>query len=205
MNGPCALVLAAGYGRRFGEQAGEGTNKLLAPCVGLDGSRRALLEQALVNFGRWRGERLLVVRQGSDRLAELGALGARHGFECLIVASAGMGDSLSAAVRATPNASGWLVALGDMPWVRPETLLQVAARITADQACVPVYQGRRGHPVGFGRGYAGGLAALQGDQGGRRLLEQGQVTLLEVDDPGVLQDVDVPGDLAQRLNHLPNP
>jgi molybdenum cofactor cytidylyltransferase len=87
------------------------------------------------------------------------------------------------------------VALGDMPWVRPDTLLQVAASITPDRASVPTYQGTRGHPVGFGVAYGSGLSALQGDQGGRLLLREGRVTWLEVDDPGILRDVDVPHDL----------
>jgi molybdenum cofactor cytidylyltransferase len=186
------VVLAAGHGRRFAEAASAGANKLLASCLGWDGVERPVLEHTLRAFSAWRGERVLVVREGCQALIDLGT---RHGFEIVFVASAGMGDSLGAAVRARPKADGWLVTLGDMPWVRPATLAQVAAGLVAQTACVPVYQGRWGHPVGFGSSFARPLAALQGDQGGRRLLQGGKVILVEVDDPGVLRDVDVPGDL----------
>lgn len=192
MSRPCAIVLAAGFGRRYA-QAGGG-DKLMASCIGLDGVERPVLEQALLAFEGWAGERVLVVREGA---AASQALGARYGFDVQVIATAGMGDSLSAAVRARRDASGWLVALGDMPWVQPYTLAQVGAAMTADQACVPVYAGQWGHPVGFGARYGEALAALSGDQGGRRLLQAGQVLEVEVDDPGIVRDVDVPEHLAQ--------
>lgn len=192
MSHPCAILLGAGFGRRYAQATG--ADKLMAPCIGLDGIKRPVLEQSLLAFQGWAGERLLVVREGSPALQ---ALGDRHGFDIQTIATAGMGDSLGAAVRARPDACGWLVALGDMPWVRPETLAYVAAAMTPDQACVPVYAGRRGHPVGFGACYGKALAALSGDQGGRRLLQEGLVRELSVDDPGIVRDVDVPEDLAR--------
>jgi molybdenum cofactor cytidylyltransferase len=164
----------------------------MASCTGLDGLERPVLEHSLRAFDAWRGERVLVVRPGCEALVELGL---RHGFKPLLVGSAGMGDSLSAAVRARPGVGGWLITLGDMPWVRPETLVQVAACLGSDKACVPVYQGQWGHPVGFGAGYGRALGQLRGDQGARALLREGRVSVLAVDDPGVLRDVDLPTDL----------
>lgn len=196
MNRPCAVVLAAGYGRRFAEQAKHETNKLLAPCIGLDGSERAVLAHSLSALGQWPGMRLLVLRQGSERLGEMTALGVRYGFDTLVVPSNGMGDSLSAAVRATSTAAGWLIALGDMPWISARTHSRVADAMTAGHAVVPLYQGKRGHPVGFDAAYAQALMALSADHGGRGVLGQGRVTPIEVDDPGVLRDVDLPEDLA---------
>jgi len=196
MSEPCAVVLAAGYGRRFAAQAGRQANKLLAPCSGLNGVERPVLAHSLLAFDQWRGERLLVMRLGSPGQGEMTALADRYGFDTLVVPSAGMGESLSAAIRARSQAAGWLVALGDMPWIRPQTHTRLAEAMTAGHAVVPRYQGKRGHPVCFDKAYADELMALNGDQGGRRLLEQGCVTLVEVDDPGVLRDVDLPGDLA---------
>ena len=43
----------------------------------------------------------------------------------------GMGDSLSAAVRATADAPGWLVLPADLPLVSPQTLLKVADALHA--------------------------------------------------------------------------
>jgi molybdenum cofactor cytidylyltransferase len=44
-----------------------------------------------------------------------------------------------------------------------------------------------------------GLLALGGDEGARRLLKLHPVTEVEVDDPGIFQDVDLPADLRGRV------
>ena len=44
-------------------------------------------------------------------------------------AQEGMGASLACGVMASPDASGWIVALADMPWIRPATIQSVAAAL----------------------------------------------------------------------------
>jgi len=111
-----------------------------------------------------------------------------------------MGVSLAAGVRATPiDAAGWVVALGDMPWIAPDTVRRVA-RAIRDGAPVaaPRYRGSRGHPVGFAAGLRADLLRLQGDRGARDILgrESARLVQIDCDDPGVLKDVDTPADLA---------
>ena len=69
---------------------------------------------------------------------------------------------------------------------------------------VPVYQGKRGHPVGFSSLFRQALLSLQGDVGAREILRQhaDEITYLECDDPGVLFDVDVPEDLPPRWSNM---
>jgi len=57
----------------------------------------------------------------------------------------------------------------------------------------------RGHPVGFGAMHGEALAALDGDLGARELIASASdaVTKLDVDDPGILADVDTPDDLIR--------
>jgi molybdenum cofactor cytidylyltransferase len=64
---------------------------------------------------------------------------------------------------------------------------------------VPTFAGRRGHPVGFDGRFREHLLALSGDAGARAVLAtQGSaVYQLEVDDPGVVQDVDTQADAAR--------
>ena len=63
---------------------------------------------------------------------------------------------------------------------------------------VRALRGKRGHPVGFARKYGALLAALTGDEGARSVIaaRQWALQLVDVDDPGVLRDVDQPSDLA---------
>lgn len=118
----------------------------------------------------------------------------------------GMGDSIAAAVRATAGAPGWLVLPGDLPLVLPETLRSIAGALADCAVAVPLYQGERGHPVGFAAECQPGLLALTGEQGAasvvRQQAQQGRVRWVEVDDAGTVTDVDTVQDLeraAQRL------
>lgn len=113
----------------------------------------------------------------------------------------GMGDSIAAAVRATAQASGWLVLPGDLPLVRPETLRALAQALAHGAVTVPFFGGVRGHPVGFGSGCLPALLALSGEHGAagvvRKMAEQGLVQNLAVDDEGTVTDIDTLEDLAR--------
>jgi molybdenum cofactor cytidylyltransferase len=106
-----------------------------------------------------------------------------------------MGTSLACGVRAAATAEGWVIALADMPFIQPATISGVA-RLLADGALLaaPVYQGRRGHPVGFRRELREALTALDGDRGGQALLTRytDQLCGWPVTDAGILLDVDTP-------------
>jgi molybdenum cofactor cytidylyltransferase len=189
----CAIVLAAGQGSRYRHIAGAHRNKLLAQCAGRDGVERAVLEQVLVSVSAVVDKIVLLTRPEYSSVAELGL---RFGCEVVVLDSPGMGDSIAAAVSAEPDHRGWLVVLGDMPFIHSDTLKSVADSIAADAISVPVHQGRYGHPVGFGRGFGPSLMTLAGEKGAKRLFQGAAVKELAVDDAGVLWDVDVPSALV---------
>jgi len=186
----CGVLLAAGAARRFG------SNKLLHP---LDGGMPLALA-ALANLRSAVPRVIAVVRPRQTQLVQrLNAAGATV-IECAH-AEDGMGESLACGVKAAGDAAGWIVALADMPFIRPDSIAKVAAALAAGAAiAAPAYQGRRGHPVGLDHAYRRQLEALRGDAGARALLEQNRdsVTLIDVDDPGVCRDIDTPDDLRQN-------
>jgi CTP:molybdopterin cytidylyltransferase MocA len=109
--------------------------------------------------------------------------------------------SLRTGLMGSAYASGWVIALGDMPWVQPSTVaaLREALELGAEIA-VPRYHGARGNPVGFSRRYWHELIALQGDEGARSLLQRHitSITWVDVEDEGILRDVDLPADALQN-------
>jgi len=114
-------------------------------------------------------------------------------------AAQGMGASLAWGVARSRQADGWLIALADMPWIRPETFRAVAETVTGPNViAAPVYRGSRGHPVAFGRDHGRALMALSGDEGARRLLAgfSREVILLPSEDSGVVRDIDLPEGIA---------
>jgi molybdenum cofactor cytidylyltransferase len=140
---------------------------------------------------------IAVVRSAASPLAEkLKAEGLRI-VECPDAAE-GMGRTLAAGVAASRDAAGWVIALADMPFLQPATIVAVADRVRGGDAIVaPVYHGERGHPVGFAARFRAELETFRGDEGARSLLraQKDQIRLLEVQDAGVVRDVDTPRDL----------
>ncbi|MCX7140057.1 MAG: nucleotidyltransferase family protein [Proteobacteria bacterium] len=183
----CGILLAAGASKRFG------ADKLLHPLTG--GTPIALA--ALANLRAAVPHVIAVVRPGTPLLAKrLSEAGAT----VVLCANAeeGMGASLAAAVSASGNVTAWIVALADMPYIRPGSIKKIADAVAAGAAiAAPAYRGERGHPVGLSSQFRAQLEALRGDEGARSLLKlnSGLVRLVEVDDPGVCRDIDTPADL----------
>jgi molybdenum cofactor cytidylyltransferase len=144
---------------------------------------------------------LAVVRPGSDELAA--SLGAA-GCEMVICENAaeGMGASLACAARAAGEVDAYIVALADMPFVRPSTIAAVRDALAGGAPLVaPYFRARRGHPVGIAGKFAADLTALTGDEGAKKLLAAHERALVKipVGDPGVIRDIDRPEDLAPPL------
>jgi molybdenum cofactor cytidylyltransferase len=143
-------------------------------------------------------ETIAVVRATDVALGALLRGAAARVIECPDAAS-GMGHSLGCAINASRDADGWVIALADMPWVRASTIAALAESLRDGAPMVaPACGGRRGNPVGFSADYADALANLQGDRGARDLVERAgaALRLLEVDDAGVLRDIDRAADIA---------
>jgi molybdenum cofactor cytidylyltransferase len=118
-------------------------------------------------------------------------------------AAEGMGASLACAVRAAGRAEGYLVALADMPFVRTASIAAVRDALAAGAPlAAPYWRARRGHPVGISGEFFDQLLACGGDEGAKGLLRENETRLVKipVGDPGILRDIDTPGDLAPPLN-----
>ena len=112
------------------------------------------------------------------------------------LASLGMGHSIAAGVAARADSPGWLLLPGDMPMVRPATMLAVAAALENHPVAYAQHLGRQGHPVGFAAELYSELMMLSGDEGARRIVARYPAIGVDVDDPGALLDLDTEADLA---------
>jgi len=182
------VLLAAGSSRRFG------SDKRLHPLA--DGTPMALASAR--HLAAVCARTIVVIRTDDTELA---ALLAADKLETVVCAAAGqgMGHSLSCAIAASADADGWLVALADMPYIKPASFRCVIAALDKGATLArPVYEGQMGHPVGFAATHFAALLALTGDQGGRAILEADPAALVAcpVNDPGVLKDVDRPAQVG---------
>jgi len=183
------ILLAAGRGKRFDPSGVQ--NKLLQRLPQGEAVVAASARHLLAVLPRV----LAVVRSADDEVA---TLLRQTGCEVLVcdAADQGMAASLTLALQASRDAAGWLIALGDMPFVQPETMRALLATVgRGARIAAPSYLGRRGNPVAFSAYHLPLLLALQGDQGARAILKDHAVSELVVDDAGVIRDIDTPADL----------
>lgn len=189
------ILLAAGSASRFG------SDKLLHPLV--TGVPIALTSAR--NLKAVLPHSIAVVRPGAD---ELSALLVAEGFQVVVCANAeeGMGASLACAVQAAGDTvgetAGYMIALADMPFIRPSSIIAVRdSLLNGVHLVAPYFRARRGHPVGIGGRYRKELLAASGDEGAKKLLElhAAELVKIPVGDPGVLRDIDTPIDLTPPL------
>lgn len=185
------LLLAAGSATRFGSDK---LSHRLPHGV-------AMAVQAARHLRSGLARVVAVVKPGTEGLAlQL----KNEGCEVVVCANAaeGMGASLACAARAAGKAEGYLVALADMPFVRPTSVAAVRdALASGAPLAAPYFRARRGHPVGISGAFFHLLLACRGDEGARALLQQNEQRLVKVPvgDPGVIRDIDTPDDLAPPL------
>jgi molybdenum cofactor cytidylyltransferase len=188
------VLLAAGESSRFRDG-----NKLLARVDGEPIVRRAartLVESDCTPL-------FVVVGHEAERVRE-----ALSGLPFETVANdeyaRGQATSVRAAVEALSDrddpVGAAVFALGDMPFVAPESVRRLVAVYRAGRAtaAAAAHDGERGNPVLFDARYFGRLADVEGDVGGRELLRSGDdAVLVETGDPGVRADVDTVADLRE--------
>lgn len=104
----------------------------------------------------------------------------------------GMSRSLIAGVTATIDADGWMIGLGDMPYVASDTIVKLRDNLRQSNIVMPRYRQQWGNPVGFGCLFKDELLALQGDRGGKSIIQQHsrRLTILDTQDQGVVFDLD---------------
>ena len=116
----------------------------------------------------------------------------------------GMGGSLALAARRARElkAAGLVMLLGDMPFVTPQIIAQVAqaAEAAPAGAAAGSVNGKRSHPVAFTSLHFGELCGLGGDKGARDVLARldKKLALVEVV-PETRIDIDRPEDLSRAL------
>ena len=184
-----AILLAAGAGTRFGGA------KLLHPLE--DGV--AIAAHAARNLtAAGIADIIAVLRPGDFPLADILEQEGCYVAFCKDAAR-GMGHSLAHGVATARESEAWIVALADMPRVKPQTIISIRNALESGATiAAPVCRGERGHPVGFAVKLRDELLLLSGDAGARSVLERhaDKITLVECDDEGIAFDVDHRSDVA---------
>ncbi len=183
------IVLAAGYSRRFGVEK---------TLISIDALPMAIksalsLKSVVKNI-------LMIVNENNIALQKIAD---KYEIKYIInktEANSGIGSSLSLAVKSSLQAEGWMFCLGDMPFIKTCTYKMVLKALNeghADSIVIPRFNGKSGHPVGFGKSFQKLLMRKTGDTGARTIIKgySGNIIHIETDDSGVISDIDTQSDL----------
>jgi molybdenum cofactor cytidylyltransferase len=149
---------------------------------------------------------IVVARPDDLALAEeVARLGAKIRVVLNPHADQGQLSSLLAGLNAAdhPGVHGLLVTPVDAPFVREDTVARLLATFDARKA--PLVRatcgGRHGHPVIFGRAVFDALRQADPSVGARAVVQAhaSEAIDVEVDDAGVLHDIDGPDDYARLV------
>ena len=190
-----AVILAAGESRRMG------TQKLLLPFG------EATVVEAVVRTALASMVDRAVAVVGADGEAVRARLEPR-GADIAVNARFAEGKltSIQAGLRALPpDAEAAVVMLGDQPFLPPAVVDLVIRgyRVSGRGIVIPVFRGRRGHPVLVDLKYRDEVLAFDPADGLRRLLRThpDDIAEVETDDPNILRDLDTPEDYAGLKKH----
>jgi molybdenum cofactor cytidylyltransferase len=178
-----AVVLAAGEARRFGAQ------KLLMP---FDDS--TVIGSVIAGLAA-AGAAPIIVVVGRDAEEIAAAVGKRAQVVRNPDPARGMLSSIQTGVAALPaEVSRFLIALGDQPRLRPADVVAVLAaqQESGRGLAIPVYDGRRGHPIVVSRVYRRAILELGAQQTLRDLVRARHYDCVEVvcDSDAVVSDID---------------
>lgn len=192
---PCAagiLIIAAGYGRRFTAAGGQG-DKLLARFNVASGQKSTVFARALQSACDSGLPVTVVTRPAQQRIRQQCAAA---NIPVVLVENTRMGESIAAGVRATAEWAGWIIHLGDMPFLSATVFKRIAHALRPDCAVRPVFCGHAGHPVGFGQQARLALCELREDDGARSVLRTLPLVTFSWHNDTILRDIDTPEHLT---------
>lgn len=182
-----AILLAAGTSSRMGA----GRHKLLLPLAG-----RPLLQYSVEAILASQARPLVIVlgHRAEEVRTALGEYASHPAVELVInpAYAQGMSTSLRCGVQALlaraarlhePPPASALILLGDQPFISAGLInrLITAWRSSGSQIVAPSYGGRRGNPVLFASALFPELLNVEGDEGGRRVIERHRAELMLVE------------------------
>ena len=191
-----AIVLAAGLSKRMGE-----TNKLLAQFNG-----KSLLQHVLSNLTGSNVDQIVIVTgHESEKVAQQisdSSIDLVNNTDF----KKGLSSSIKAGIeRIQSSCDAVLIMQADMPFVDASVLNKIISAFhDNDDIVIPRYQSQTGNPLLWSNNYFEQLKQLSGDQGAKQILAdyQDQIIYVDVDNIGILVDIDDPDSLAFFQNRF---
>lgn len=190
------LILAAGESRRMG-----------SPKALLDYRGATFLDTLIGLFAQRCSPVIVTLGAAAEEIRARAARPAE--FVLNPDYARGQLSSMQCGLRAVPpEADGVLFTLVDHPAVSRNTIdALLAPGVSQDDALlrVPRYRGRRGHPIWFSRELTPEFLVLPESGAARDVvrLHAGRTAFLDLDDPGIVADIDDPAAYRSLIGAIP--
>lgn len=179
------IIMASGFSRRMGQC------KLL-----MNYGNRPIIDIIMEALEKSSLSPKLVVT-GKEEIMELAL---KRNLQVIINerGSLGQSESIKLGVLNSLEVHGYAFIVGDQPFINARFLNSLVEEFEkqGDKIIVPVYQGLKGNPVIFPVKYRDDFLSLQGDVGGRVILNKykGEIKYLEINEERFLKDIDTKED-----------
>jgi molybdenum cofactor cytidylyltransferase len=185
----CGLILAGGESRRIG------TAKALLKIgeeTFAERITRVLHSNGIQNITLVAGPHYEEIRKNVEGVAVV--LNALYTF--------GQFSSLQAGLREMPSQINSVIVWPvDLPLVRNETITTLIQGAEKNPITVPVYHGKKGHPVIYSSETIEKILSMEPTHTGKDLFEyfMERIALINVEDPAVIIDIDTPEDYERYI------
>ena len=190
-----SILLAAGQSKRM-----LGENKLIKDVKGIP-----LIKYALNNILKSNvNEIIIILGYQNETIEKLIDKTSRVKFVFNSNYKEGISSSIKKGIKnLSEKNEAFFISLGDMPSINYNTYNQLIKYSKDKIVIVPLFKGQKGNTVLFPKSFEKKLLSIEGDSGAKKMLEinKKEVLNLEIDDPGIIKDLDVPSDF-NSLNKI---
>lgn len=165
------IILAAGLSKRMGKQ------KLL-----LEVEDAPMIQRVIQSIVASKVDEVVLI-YNDERVKEIGIL---NKLKLIHNTQPELGQSLSVKMgiqKASKKSKGYIFFMGDQPFLNTETINRIIEIFNnhGDSIIVPRYKGKRGNPVLFSSRFKNDLLRIEGDKGGRKIIEDNSEKVVFVD------------------------
>jgi len=176
------IILASGFSRRMGRQ------KLLMKI-----GRKPMLERVIEAIKASKIDEIILVYND----AKISSLGERFKIKTVYNPNPmdGQSNSIKYGIEASDaKTKGYMFFVGDQPYLEPLVINRLLEEfdIGLKGIILPRYDEQQGNPVIFHSKFKKALLSLEGDSGGRKIIEENlhEVGYLDFDNPIYGKDID---------------
>jgi molybdenum cofactor cytidylyltransferase len=189
------IILASGFSRRMKK------DKLLMKIDGI-----AMVEKVIQRAKDSLLDEIIIIY----RAEEVKKIGDRYNIKTIYNPKAHLGQSegLKLGVKEGKNAEAYMFLVGDQPFITTQLIDKLIEeyKLSKNPIVVPYYKGKRGMPTIFSSTLKDQLLKIQGDKGGRNIIEENisLVKKVAIEDERLGLDIDRPEDFPTGFDFQPN-